>query len=71
MLCSDKVSPEVNMSKCVTFLPIDSTEPWVEGILKERMFRRVADAPADVINAGYDIKTTSQWLSDFYEKHYI
>lgn len=70
MLCSDKVSPEVNMSKCVTFLPIDSTEPWVEGILKERMFRRVADAPADVINAGYDIKATSQWLEGFYGKHW-
>lgn len=69
MLCSDKVSPEVNMSKCVTFLSIDSTEPWVEGILKERMFRRVADAPADVINAGYDINATSQWLEGFYIDH--
>lgn len=67
MLCSDKVSPEVNISKCVTFLSIDSTEPWVEGILKERMFRRVENAPDDVIMAGYDIKATSKWLMEFYE----
>ncbi len=70
MLCSDRVSPEVNLSKCVIFLPIDSTEPWVEGILKEREFRRVADAPSDVIKAGYDIKATSQWLEGFYGKHW-
>lgn len=70
MLCSDKVSPEVNMSKCVTFLPIDSTEPWVEGILNEKEFRRVPNASDDVIRAGYDIKATSQWLTDFYESHY-
>lgn len=67
MLCSDKVSLEVNMSKCVSFLSIESIEPWVEGILKEKDFRRVEDAPSDVIKAGYDIKTTSQWLKDFYE----
>lgn len=70
MLCSDKVSPEVNMSKCVTFLPIDSTEPWVEGILKEKEYRRVTNASDDVIKAGYDIKATSQRLTDFYRSHY-
>lgn len=69
MLCSDKVSPEVNMSKCVTFLPIDSTEPWVEGILKEKEFRRVENAASDVVKAGYDIKSTSQWITAFYEEH--
>ena len=69
MLCSDKVSPEVKMSKCVTFLPIDSTEPWVEGILREIEFRRIEDAPADVIKAGYDIKATSQWLTELYLCH--
>ena len=68
MLCSDKVSPEVNMSKCVTFLPINDTDSWVKGILQEKSFRRVESAPRDVINAGYDIQTTSVWLADFYEK---
>lgn len=70
MLCSNKVSPEVNMSKCVSFLPIDSTEPWVEAILREKAFRRIKDAPEDVIKAGYDIKATSKWLTDFYRKHW-
>ncbi len=71
MLCSDKVSPEVGMSDCVTFLPIDSVEPWVEGIMKERIFRRVESAAQAVINAGYDTKATSLWLMDFYEKHHM
>lgn len=68
MLCSDKVSPEVNMSKCVTFLPINNTGTWVESILQEKSFRRVEGAAYDVVNAGYDIQTTSVWLTDFYEK---
>lgn len=68
MLCSDKVSPEVNMSKCVVFLPINNTDIWVERILQEKSFRRVESAASDVVNAGYDIQTTSVWLADFYEK---
>ncbi len=70
MLCSDKVSPEVNMSKCVTFLPIDSTVPWKKGVLQERKFRRVEESASDVAKAGYDIQATSKWLMEFYEKHY-
>ena len=68
MLCSDKVSPEVNMSKCVFFLPINNTELWVESILQEKSFRRIEGAAFDVVNAGYDIQDTSVWLADFYEK---
>ncbi len=68
MLCSDKVSKEVNMSKCVTFLPIDSTAPWVSEILNERTYRRIPDASCDVIKAGYDINSTASWLLSFYEQ---
>lgn len=70
MLCSDKVSPEVIMSKCCKFLPIDTVDPWVKGILAEKVFRRVKDAPDDVIKAGYDIHVTSKWLMEFYEKNW-
>lgn len=71
MLCSDKVSPEVNITKCVSFLTINSTKPWVEGILQERLFRRIEEAPNAVIKAGYDIKATSQWLTEFYESNWL
>ena len=67
MLCSDHVSPEVNLSGCIKFLPIDSVNPWVQSIQNEKTFRRVAEAPSDLLNAGYDIRTTSSWLSKFYE----
>lgn len=70
MLCSNKVSPEVNMTKCVQFLPINSVEPWINGILNEKEFRRVDGSSEDVIKAGYDVGITSKWLMDFYESHY-
>lgn len=68
MLLSDRIPSEIRMSKCATFLPIDSPKPWAEGILRERAFRRVSDASADVIRAGYDVRTTSKWLMAFYEE---
>lgn len=67
MLCSDKVSPELKISNCISFLSVDSTNPWVDGILQERTFRRIEDAPMDVAQAGYDVRTTSRWLLAFYE----
>ena len=70
MLVSDKVSPEVVMSKCVTLLPIDSTKRWVDGILLERNFRRIKDAPMDVANAGYDTQVTAKRMTEFYEQHW-
>lgn len=69
MLCSDKVSEEVNISKCCEFLSIDAVDPWVKYILNEIKFRRIDDAPKDVISAGYDINNTSKWLTSFYIKN--
>ena len=68
-ICSDRVSPEVKMSECVKFLPIDSVEVWAKEILKERQFRRVASAIDSVKSCGYDVKTTARWLTEFYEKN--
>ena len=70
MLCSEKVSSEVKVSDGVSFLPIDSTKPWVDGILNERVFRRISDSTERVIEAGYDIRNTSRWLMDFYERNW-
>ena len=70
LLCSDRVSKEINMSRCVSFLPIDSTEPWVRAILNERAYRRIEDAPKSVSEHGYDIHTTVSWLTTFYEEHF-
>lgn len=66
MLCSDKVSSEVKFTDCVSFLPIDNVEPWVEKIMEKKDFYRFMDATDDVKKAGYDVQTTSKWLMDFY-----
>ena len=68
MLCSDKVSPEVKMSEYCKFLGIDSVSYWVEEILNERSFRRNLSGIDSVKSAGYDINTTSKWLTDLYMK---
>lgn len=67
LLCSNKVSKEVALSNCVSFLPIDSTTPWVNAILSKSNFQRILEAPFDVANAGYDIRSTASWLMSFYE----
>lgn len=69
-LCSDRVSSEINMTKCCKMLSIDTLGPWVDGILMERKFRRVTDAMDDVISAGYDIHATVAWLTEFYTKNW-
>lgn len=70
MLCSDKVSPEIELSKCCKFLPIDSAETWAKEILNEHTFRRELGAQNDVKKAGYDIHATAEWLTDFYASHW-
>ena len=67
MLCSENVSLEVKITDCISFLPIRSSGLWAERILNEKSFRRVEGAADDVIRAGYDIKTTAEWLTEFYE----
>ena len=69
MLCSDRVSPELKLGGGVRFLPIDNVKPWVVGILQEKTFRRIPNAAETVRLAGYDVRTTSAWLTEFYETH--
>ena len=66
LLCSDRVSRELEITDCVRFLPIQSPEPWVEDILRERAFRRIPNAPAALTDAGYDVRQNSEWLTAFY-----
>lgn len=68
VLCSDRVPRELSISKCVTFLPIAEPRLWADGIMRESTFRRVPDARADVVKAGYDVRETARWLMALYEK---
>lgn len=61
---SDVVSKDVKITNVCEFLPLD-IDVWVR-MLNKRFER--ADTYENVLKSGYDIKTTSKWLSDFYER---
>ena len=66
MLCSDRVTPEIGITDCVKFLHINSTDPWVEALQKEKTFRRCLGAPEELASAGYDVVAESKKLVAFY-----
>lgn len=66
-LCSENISPEVNISHCCKMLPVDSVMPWVKNILLEQNFRRIENSSDEVIAAGYDVHENAKQLQNFYE----
>lgn len=64
---SDTVTKEVQLSKLVQYLPIDQGVPaWVSAILDCEQQRE--DVSEQIKNCGFCVKTSSQWLCDFYVK---
>ena len=65
---SDTITDEVCVTELVRQLPINSgTESWKKellGIASGEYEQR--DVLKDIVDAGYDIHTTSRWLEDFY-----
>ena len=64
-LLSDVVTREVAVTRLCTFLPIDQPELWSLAFEKAIATYR-CDMQEDIIKAGYDIKETSAWLTNFY-----
>ena len=65
-LVSDRVTPEVCFTDRVQMISIDNgTAPWIQAITSIDEFDK-KDTRQDIINAGYDIKTSAKWLEDFY-----
>lgn len=63
---SDKVTSEVNISELVTSLPIDKgVKPWVDAIMQTSIKRK--DVSSEIINAGFDIQRSAQWIMKFYD----
>lgn len=64
---SDRITKEVCITELVKQLPINQgTKCWVETLAlasKEETHKNVTEK---IVNAGYDIKTTSKWLQEFY-----
>lgn len=63
---SNTVTKDVNLSRLVINLPIDKgTDIWVEAI--EKIGNQRIDVSEDIKKAGFDIKKSAQWLTNFYE----
>ena len=67
VVASTGIPHEVNVTGNVTFLPLD-VNAWTDCIMKNRECYMVRDVEAGekVKKAGYDIKTASKWLEDWY-----
>jgi len=63
-LISEKVTKEVDVTGLCHFLPIDQPNLWAHEILN--VHKQHVDSTAKIMEAGYDIRTTSKWLEDFY-----
>ncbi len=65
---SNHVTKDVDLTGLCHFLPIGQpvnwTELWANAILADKTKRE--DKSAAICEAGYDIQSTSKWLSDFY-----
>lgn len=66
---SDGITAETDMTGNVTFLPLsDGYEKWADAIVSRKGFER-ADTVGKITAAGYDISTTTKFLTDFYLSH--
>lgn len=61
---SDTITREVMITDRCAFLPIDNPQKWATSIINADLSR--SNTTDEIRNAGYDIKTTSKWLEDFY-----
>lgn len=64
-LLSEAVTKEAAITDLCTFLPIGQPELWADAAEKALTAPR-RDTRQEIIRAGYDIKETSAWLTNFY-----
>ena len=64
-LLSSAVTTEAAVTDLCAFLPIDQPELWADAAEKALAAPR-RDTRPEIIRAGYDIKETSAWLTNFY-----
>ena len=61
---SNTVSKEADITGLCTFLPLNAISQWNEEILESDA--QHIDTHEQIIQAGYDIHTTAEWLQSFY-----
>lgn len=62
-MLSDCVSKDVNITNTCEFISLNIDE-WVNACINADITRK--DSTKQVIDAGFDVKTTAKWLEDFY-----
>lgn len=65
VLCSNTITKEVDITGLCSFLPLDNTAAWVDVIQTIDTSKR-KDVSESIIKSGYDIRTTTKWLEQFY-----
>lgn len=66
-LLSDRITRDVNITDLCCYLPIDrGTKLWVDALQRASELKR-KDTSQEIINAGFDIYHSVQWLTDFYK----
>ncbi len=63
---SNTITKEADITELCHFLPLDTWDQWVGIILGNRVSR--GNTKQKIIDAGYDIHTTANWLEEFYMK---
>lgn len=67
-LLSDTITKEVDITGNVEFMSLEkSPKEWAEKIVSMLPYER-KNTQQKIIDAGYDIKSTAEWLTDFYIK---
>lgn len=67
-LLSDTVTKEVDITGNVEFMSLEkSPKEWAEKIVSMLPYER-KNTQQKIVDAGYDIKSTAEWLTDFYLK---
>lgn len=70
---SDKVVPkEIQVTELVHFIPLHkSASYWANKIVEEkRLDTQRRDTSTDILNSGFDIETTKNYLNNFYRELY-
>ena len=60
----DTITQEANIAKRCIYLPIGQPEVWAEAILSADLTK--VDTRQQIVDAGYDIHTTADWLQAYY-----
>ena len=65
ILCSNTITKDVDVTGLCSFLPLDDINAWVDAIQTIDVSKRT-DVSNLIIESGYDVRTTTKWLEQFY-----